>query len=413
MSLLRTVSGATCAVAMAFLAMSSADAQTVVVNDSFGDGITDSGALTAAGTAQLNWNVTSSNAGLDLDQAPGPVDFASGDSGRGIHAIFPAQTLEEFGDVLTLTFTYTTPDTIAFDNGGPSTNEDFRFGLFDTSGAIDPMTGVPFIDPTTMAPIDFNGPVNANTDTPNPGLGFIPGFHGEIDDINRNNMDGGVVDPITGEVSEDTGTDLGIRTHNVNNDTSNGFRSGRLFGTTTGFDFLQGGADLVTILVPNTEYIGTLQVAFTDETLLTLDLTVGMEAVDGTFVDSVTRTASIADITGMEVGVNTTTFDMFALGTTSGAFGGTDGPVMGSSALGEANNGIDISNVTITFTDISEMGTPIKGDVDMSGMVDFDDIPAFISVLQSGDFQAEADADCDMDVDFDDIPAFILILQGG
>ena len=149
MSLLRTVSGATCAVAMAFLAMSSADAQTVVVNDSFGDGITDSGALTAAGTAQLNWNVTSSNAGLDLDQAPGPVDFASGDSGRGIHAIFPAQTLEEFGDVLTLTFTYTTPDTIAFDNGAPSTNEDFRFGLFDTSGAIDPMTGVPFIDPTT------------------------------------------------------------------------------------------------------------------------------------------------------------------------------------------------------------------------------------------------------------------------
>ena len=86
---------------------------------------------------------------------------------------------------------------------------------------------------------------------------------------------------------------------------------------------------------------------------------------------------------------------------------------MGSSAVGEANNGIDISNVTITFTDISEMGTPIKGDVDMSGVVDFDDIPAFIAVLQSGDFQAEADADCDMDVDFDDIPAFILILQGG
>ena len=412
MSLLRTVSGATCAVAMAFLAMSSADAQTVVVNDSFGDGITDSGALTAAGTAQLNWNVTSSNAGLDLDQAPGPVDFASGDSGRGIHAIFPAQTLEEFGDVLTLTFTYTTPDTIAFDNGGPSTNEDFRFGLFDTSGAIDPMTGVPFIDPTTMAPIDFNGPINANEDTPNPGLGFIPGWHGEIDNINQVASAPGV-DPMTGEPTPGVGTDLGIRTHNVNNDTSNGFRSGRLFGTTTGFDFLQGGADLVTILVPNTEYIGTLQVAFTDETLLTLDLTVGMEAVDGTFVDSVTRTASIADITGMEVGVNTTTFDMFALGTTSGAFGGTDGPVMGSSAVGEANNGIDISNVTITFTDISEMGTPIKGDVDMSGMVDFDDIPAFISVLQSGDFQAEADADCDMDVDFDDIPAFILILQGG
>ena len=57
--------------------------------------------------------------------------------------------------------------------------------------------------------------------------------------------------------------------------------------------------------------------------------------------------------------------------------------------------------------------TAIKGDVDMSGAVDFADIPEFITVLQNGVFQAEADCDCDMDVDFDDIPAFILILQGG
>ena len=55
----------------------------------------------------------------------------------------------------------------------------------------------------------------------------------------------------------------------------------------------------------------------------------------------------------------------------------------------------------------------LKGDVDTTGTVDFDDIPAFITVLQGGGFQAEADCDCDMDVDFDDIPAFIAILQGG
>ncbi len=57
-------------------------------------------------------------------------------------------------------------------------------------------------------------------------------------------------------------------------------------------------------------------------------------------------------------------------------------------------------------------GTPVlKGDVDVDGDVDFDDIPAFISVLQSGVFQAEADCDCSTIVDFSDIPAFILILQ--
>ena len=411
MSLFRTVSraskGATCAIAMGFLAMSSADAQvTTIVNDSFADGITDSGALTAAGTPQLNWSTTSSGAGLDIAQAPGPVDFASGDSSRGIHAIFPAQTLTAFGDVLTLTFQYTTPDTIAFDNGGPSISEDFRFGLFDTG----PAAGIldPNLDPTMPAlPVDFLGPINASSNAPNPALEVIPGFIGEIDDINRDNMNAGV-DPETGEVIPATGTDLGIRTHNVNNDLSNGFASGRLFGTTSGFDFLQGGTDLVTILVPNSEYIGTLQVEFTDETLLTLDLTVGMEAVDGSFVDSVTRTVAIADVMGEEVGVNTTTFDMFALGATSGAFGGTDGPVMGSSTVGEANNGIDISNVTITF---EEASMALKGDVDLSGTVDFADIGPFIAVLQGGMFQAEADCDCSTVVDFADIPAFIAILQ--
>ena len=54
----------------------------------------------------------------------------------------------------------------------------------------------------------------------------------------------------------------------------------------------------------------------------------------------------------------------------------------------------------------------IKGDVDMDGDVDFADIPAFISVLQSGVFQIEADCDCSTVVDFADIPAFIAILQG-
>ena len=58
-------------------------------------------------------------------------------------------------------------------------------------------------------------------------------------------------------------------------------------------------------------------------------------------------------------------------------------------------------------------GMVLKGDVNLSGMVDFADIPAFIAVLQGGTFQAEADADCDLDVDFADIPAFIAILQGG
>ena len=52
----------------------------------------------------------------------------------------------------------------------------------------------------------------------------------------------------------------------------------------------------------------------------------------------------------------------------------------------------------------------ILGDVDMNGVVDFLDIPAFIDVLITGAFLDEADCNQDDAVDFLDIPAFIAIL---
>lgn len=67
-----------------------------------------------------------------------------------------------------------------------------------------------------------------------------------------------------------------------------------------------------------------------------------------------------------------------------------------------------IDNVSVSGT-----GGVIKGDVNMSGVVDFADIPAFIGVLQGNGFQPEADCDCSKVVDFADIPVFITILQGG
>ena len=52
----------------------------------------------------------------------------------------------------------------------------------------------------------------------------------------------------------------------------------------------------------------------------------------------------------------------------------------------------------------------LLGDVNMDGVVDFSDIPAFIAALQSGEFKAEADCNQDGVVNFADIPAFIDIL---
>lgn len=53
----------------------------------------------------------------------------------------------------------------------------------------------------------------------------------------------------------------------------------------------------------------------------------------------------------------------------------------------------------------------LLGDVNLDSAVDFSDIPAFIAVLQSGEYQAEADCDENGLVSFADIPAFIAILS--
>ena len=52
------------------------------------------------------------------------------------------------------------------------------------------------------------------------------------------------------------------------------------------------------------------------------------------------------------------------------------------------------------------------GDVNLDGVINFSDIPAFISVLSDGTFQAEADTDRNANVNFSDIGPFIDILIG-
>ena len=79
-----------------------------------------------------------------------------------------------------------------------------------------------------------------------------------------------------------------------------------------------------------------------------------------------------------------------------------------SPAVPSASIRIDSFLVT---TMVPRMPTALKGDVDLSGIIDFGDIAPFIAVLQGGMFQAEADADCSGMVDFGDIPVFISILQ--
>ena len=80
------------------------------------------------------------------------------------------------------------------------------------------------------------------------------------------------------------------------------------------------------------------------------------------------------------------------------------------SSFGEDNDG-NLFVVSLDGNVFRLNSANMLGDVNLDGAIDFSDIPAFIAVLSSGNFQAEADCDLSGEVDFSDIPAFIEILS--
>ena len=97
------------------------------------------------------------------------------------------------------------------------------------------------------------------------------------------------------------------------------------------------------------------------------------------------------------------------MGIEGAGFGSSDGLILFDDFVFE----VDAAHVVVVGAGHAAVEPDaIKGDVDLSGVVDFADIAPFIGVLQSGGSQPEADCDCSTVVDFADIPEFIAILQG-
>ena len=69
------------------------------------------------------------------------------------------------------------------------------------------------------------------------------------------------------------------------------------------------------------------------------------------------------------------------------------------------SNAVHLDNFAITVVEPC-----VLADVSMNGIVDFNDIPDFVTVLLMGPFQCEADCDENGIVDFNDIPFFVDIL---
>jgi hypothetical protein len=75
--------------------------------------------------------------------------------------------------------------------------------------------------------------------------------------------------------------------------------------------------------------------------------------------------------------------------------------------ISDGRGGTDTASLTVTTLAVEEV---LLGDVNQDGVVDFGDIPAFISILQGGQYLEEADVNEDSFVDFADIDAFIGVL---
>jgi hypothetical protein len=277
-----------CAVSGILIFAAPSTRAAVIVNDNWADGGRDNG----ADPQDSNWWTSASSSGIEV--AVGSLGMVTGSSGRGIHTIFPTQTLANVGDKLVATYTFTTPATVG--SGGAAA---FRAGLFDTLGRA-----------------GLNADVPSSSGTPNPLYGYfatptaaLPGYMLDMD--------------------VGTGTeDINLRQHDTAQTAST--PTGRLMGTTTGFTSISpSGPDGVYAFAPNTTYTGSLTIMRTSAAEVQLTGTLGA------------ATHSVTDA------FDSASYGMLAFWANSNIFGTSATP-------GEANNGIDFSNVRIEFFPVPE-----------------------------------------------------------
>ena len=345
--------------------------QTVVVDDN----------VAADGTTSLDAQYFPSSSGSALEINPNSIGLVSGSSGRVFHGIFPAVTLTDVGDSITLNYTFMTPMTIGMDEDNA-----FRFGLFDTLGRETPLTeevpdpndptmtitqqvvidGVPQTEGvfgattySTANPNDLYG--NVSTGVPS----GLPGFSASYDHM----------DDAPGVIADE----VQIRQSNID------FPSGRFIGTTSGFaerrnEPADDGAGLaISGFLASTMYSGTFTIERTSMTEVTITTSINLpgytDAMTGEPIVVSTADMVEDDVTGElvvpdPVEADSFTFDMLAFGASSGAWGT-------SNTIGDPNNGLDFLSIQITTTgDVEE--TSLVGDFDGNGVVDCDDLDGYI-----------------------------------
>ena len=307
-----------------------------IVDDSFADG--DRSITGASGSdTEIAFFSTSNSSAIEDNADDGAniatVGLVSGTSGRQIHATFASQTLATAGDSVAAYVTFTTPGVIAStssqadvdaaitasgDNisaGIPASGDDLRIGLFSTSTGPNGTTS----GPATGLANDISNASGAGNE--NAALN-INGYAIELDVEPANDIPEsapGADDAVTFD------TDIDLREYLVANST------GRLLGTNTGSSSINSTGDLDYSFAANTEY--TVHQTYTLNAAGGLDVT----------VDFLEAGVSLGTLSFTDDTPATLEFGTLALGASSEAFG------LDNDA-GDADNGIDLNNVTIHST---------------------------------------------------------------
>jgi len=94
-----------------------------------------------------------------------------------------------------------------------------------------------------------------------------------------------------------------------------------------------------------------------------------------------------------------------------GFLGAAIRPVLDTGVDDDGVAGIATGNIGEIRLTLTGSISPVLGDVNLDGVVDFLDISPFITLLTTGEFQFEADINLDDEVDFLDISPFITLLS--
>ncbi len=276
---------------------------TILFNDSWADG----GLTDGADAADIAWYGTTGSSALDSNSFTAENNFLSarsGTSGRGFHGVFASQSIANTGDKITVTYSFTTPDTV----GTKSTA--LKVGFFDSNGAL---AQNPNNDTSGNPRATVGAPIHTQSSLGSQDAGWDT-VYGEAADL----------DVASAEVSN-----FGFKSKTSSVATS------RLLNSSTDWTSQGSNVDGAYTIVANTSYVGTFSIENKGSDLYDLSATISS---GGTLLAGETRE-------GKTIAANA--FDIIAFNHASNAFGSTN-------ASGVADNGLDYTNIQVTFTQVPE-----------------------------------------------------------